>query len=1132
MRNIIQTCIWVGMVCLISPPLFSQPLASAQAISLRQENPTRSPNQNIRELTDVLSDLQRQYNVLFNYEPNVVEGMQVKDMPLAVATDSTSSMEYLLSNYLTPLKLDYKKIRENYYIIVPRQNTGVPKVDKKPLETSDASLASLQRTYKPTQQLDPVATAEKIITGVVTDLVSNEPLPGVNILVKGTTNGTVTDADGNYRLVVSDNAVSLIFSFIGYTSEEVIINGRSTIDMSLAPDIQALSEVVVVGYGEQSRQNITGAVAEVEVESIKNSPNTNVTQALRGRVAGVQFQDNGRPGQGGALVVRGRSSITASNAPLVVVDGVFFNGSLADINPNDVESMEVLKDASASAIYGARAANGVILVTTKKGISPKPSISLNAYYGVSTWTKKLNLLTPERYIEKTLDWRRATDQPADPNDIESYLENNEIENFRNGTTIDPWDEVSQDASIQSYDLSVSGKLENTNYYFSVAYTDEEGLIYGDNAQRIALRSNLQVSLNSWLNVGMTAQFTHRDLSGVEADLGNAYYLSPYGKMYFNGDRSDPVPFPSNETLNVNPMFAAIFDDNEEKYNNLFANFFATIDFPFLEGLSYRLNASPNLRWSHEYNFTPSYQSEEFLRQSSASKVNRQNFDWVVENILKYEFNVDEIHDFDVTFLYGRNQFNADSTLANGNFLLSNATGWDNLSLAEVQTIASERTQLDQISIMGRLNYRLMNKYLFTLTARRDGSSVFGADNKWGTFPSAAVAWIASEENFLQNIAQVNYLKVRASYGRIGNQGLNPYSSLNRMGLVQYVFGNKSPTYVGLQPTQMGNPELGWETSTSANVAVEFGVLNNRISGTVELYRTDTEDLLLNRAIPELNGFNSVLQNVGETRNQGIEISLSTTNVQSEDFQWSSDVVFTSNRNEIVSLYGFDADEDGVEDDDISNNWFIGEPVLVEFGYVFDGIWQEGDEIPFPFIPGDVRVKDVNSDGEFDTDDRTIVDQREPQFTWGLNNRFTYRNFEFSFFVNGQHGFSRWFQPLDPSNAGDNFPDRALNMLDEGDGWWTPENRSNTRPALNFRNSLQQRLYAARDFVRIQDVSLSYTFEQSFLDRLNLSNLKVYLSGRNLATFTDWPGWDPEIGSPTDEGFPAARTFVAGFNLSF
>ena len=1125
--SLLKMCILflTGVLSVPTATFAQHPVALARGIA---PPPVVESQQKRIPLVDLLKNWEKSYAVNFGYADQDVAEKYVR-----VVTGGQKTLKEQLDQILPPLNLRYRELNEGFYVI-HRQETGtmvVPRLPKNRI-SNEAQRYNASPVPHSVSTVVQKLTIDKTITGQVTDLSTGETLPGVNIVVKNTTIGTVTDLEGNYRLTAPDDAQTLVFSSVGYTSEEVTIDNQTVINMQMAPDVQSLSEVVVVGYGEQSRRNVTGAVAQVDVEAIKNTPNTNVTQALRGRVAGVQFQDNGRPGQNGEIIIRGRSSITASNNPLIVVDGVFFNGSLADINPNDVASMEVLKDASASSIYGARAANGVILVTTKKGTTAEPTITLNAYYGLSDWTKKLNLLSPERYVQKTLDWRRATDQPVDPANIADYLSEEERENYLSGTTIDPWEEISQKASIQSYDLSISGKQENTNYYLSLAYTDEKGLIYGDDAQRISLRNNLQTSLSSWLNVGLTSQFSSRNLSGVEASTNNAYWLSPYAELFEDGNRNNPVPYPTGETLNINPLFDAVYNSNEEVYNNLFANFFVTLDAPFLEGLSYRLNLSPNLRWDHQYNFSPSYTGDVLTRTSSASKLDRQNFDWVIENIVNYKTAFGEAHELDATFLYGRNQFNFESTRAEASFFFNNATGWDNLNLAEVQNNFSDRSQLDQTSLMARLNYRLLDRYLFTFTARRDGSSVFGSNNKWGTFPSAAIAWVASQEPFVQNLSFINYLKIRASYGKIGNQGLDPYSSLNRLGTVQYVYGDGSPTYVGLVPTQMGNPNLGWETSVSANLAMEFGLLNNRLGGTVELYRTRTEDLLLNRAIPATNGFTNVLQNIGKTENRGVEVSLNSTNVNAGKFQWGSEAVLTHNQNKIVSLYGIDTDNDGVEDNDVSNKWIIGEPVLVEYDYVVDGIWQEGDDIPDSFKPGDTRIKDLTGDGQLTPDDRTVIGQREPNITWGLNNRFIYGPLELTVFINGQHGFIREYRSLDPSVRGGNYPERPINMLDEGDGWWTPENRSNTRPALNFRNPLGHLFYADRDFVRIQDVSLAYTFRPALLERFQLTNLRVYVSGRNLATFTDWPGWDPEVGNFSRYGFPAARTVIAGINLSF
>ncbi|GAB3648495.1 TonB-dependent receptor [Echinicola sediminis] len=974
-------------------------------------------------------------------------------------------------------------------------------------------------------------TQERKVEGVVTDASNGQTLPGVNVREKGTSRGTVTDIDGKFELEVGAENPVLVFSFIGYESQEVKLGNLSKIEVGLQPDIKSLEEVVVVGYGTQTKRNVTGSVSSVDVDQLETQPNTNIAQALRGRVAGVQFTDSGRPGQSGNILVRGQRSITASNAPLIILDGAFFNGELADINPGDVASMEVLKDASAAAIYGSRAANGVILITSKSGSSEKPLIRLNAYAGVSDWSYKMPLYSPEAYLQRRLDFR-SQNQPNDPTvPVRDLLNAEEREMYDAGKTVDPWEAISQNAFQQSYNLSISGRTAKTNYFVSGSYVDEDGLIYGDRASRKSVRLNLTNDITDWLQLGVNSQFTQREMSGVEASVLNGYWLSPYAKMYFDEGQTDPVPYPTGDNLVSNPMFNALMMDNEQIANNLFANVFAEIKLPFIEGLSYKFSYNPNIRWDHDYSFQPIYQRNNINNPGTGRKYNRNRMNWQYENLVTYSREIKE-HGFDLTLLYGRNHSFSEGTFVEGRGFVSDVNGWNNLDIAQTQRIETEATQQDGVSSMARLNYRFKNRYMITLTARRDGSSVFGADKKFGTFPSIALGWVATDEAFMMNQKTFDMLKLRLSYGKVGNQAVSPYRSLDRSASYQYVFGSDTYTAIFPNPEFMPNPSLGWETTASFNAAVDFELWAGRLSGTAEFYDMNTTDLLLARSLPAMTGFWSTTANLGQTSNTGFELTLNSVNVRSQDFEWSSMVTFSTNKNRIDHLYYVDADGDGQEDDDLGNRWFIGQPIGVTYDYAFDGIYQEGDEIPDGYQPGWVRVKDLNNDGAISPEDRTVLGQTSPKYRWGINNQLAYKDFSLSFFINAMTGWESQFNLLDVSSqTGSSYPGRSVNFLNAG--YWTPENQSETRPGLTYTNPLSRGYYLSRDFIRLQDVTLAYDLPKALTERLKINGLRFYISGRNLATITDWLGPDPESGySSVTNLYPTPRTIIGGVNLSF
>lgn len=956
---------------------------------------------------------------------------------------------------------------------------------------------------------------------------NGEPLVGVSVYAQKTGNGTITDAEGNFLLYVGLGD-TISFSYIGFQTQNILVSDRnqSMWNIMMSIDSELLDEVVVVGYGAQSKRNVTGSVSKIKMSMTENLPNTSVTQTLRGRIAGVQFTDNGRPGQNGNILIRGPRSLSASNNPLIVLDGVIYNGVISDINPNDISSMEVLKDASASAIYGSRAANGVILITSKKGISEKPNIKLNMLYGISQAGHTVKLLSPERYIQKVLDFRRESGMESNIENVANYLAPNEATNYLAGKTIDPWEVGMQDAGIQSYDLSISGRTETVNYYMSAALSKEKGLMLNDDQDRLSFRINLETKITDWLSAGTNSLYARRDFSGVKPGLERLMRTSPYGNLY-NDDGTPREFVVDGETNSGNILYPIYYKSNEEIQNNLFATFYANVKIPFVEGLSYKINVSPNLRWTHTYNANRQDESKE-NNMKSASKVNRNYYDWMIENIVNYNRYLTSEHFIDLTLLYSRNASKSETTTANASMMTSDVLGWNNLGLGETQTVGSGGQEIQGVSYMARLNYRFKDRYLATLTVRRDGSSVFSVNHKYATFPSAAFSWLISEESFMKKLEWIDMLKLRLSYGAVGNQAISPYQSLSKLGTCKYVFGDGGETTLGYYPSNMPNSDLKWETTYTTNIGLDFELIRGRISGSLEWYKMKTKDLLMQRSLPRMAGFPSVWQNLGQVNNTGIEFTLNTINIQDRDFEWSSNFTFSYNKNKIIHLYRSDIDGDGKEDDDLGNNWFIGQPISVYYDYVFDGIYQEGETLPVGFKPGYTKVKDLNKDGNITAnDDRTIIGQGgQPKFRWGINNIFSYKNFSLSIFVNSMQGWISNF-PL----VGRGPVERSLNFIDVG--WWTPENKSQTRPSLLHENKYNHGWYYSRNFVRIQDVSLSYDLPQSLLEKVKISSLKFFISGKNLYTFTNWIGSDPESGGTSWESmYPMPKTISLGFNVGF
>ncbi|TRX58418.1 TonB-dependent receptor [Fulvivirga sp. M361] len=1028
---------------------------------------------------------------------------------------------------------DVKDMERNVRMEIPNQTMSVAEVlqivsKNTPLRFRQVNNNIDIRKVKSIQKdTEPEMIVTQTINGTIVDE-NGEGLPGASVIVKGTSIGTVSDLNGSYTLEVPDDATTLIFSYVGYLTEEVPIAGKSVIDHQLTLDITSLNEVIVVGYGTQRKSDVTGSVASVEDYRLENVPNTNFTQALQGSVSGVYISNNSAGAEQGDvnIRIRGQNSIAANNEPLIVLDGVPFSGNISQINQNDIESIEVLKDVSSSAIYGTRGANGVILITTKKGAyGSGPTITYSGYVGVQSATNVPDVLTGQEFYDFKLDRLDAEDNPA------SVLTESEIENFEAGRFTD-WIDLSTRTSIQQeHSVSISSGTEKTKFYVSGTYLDVEGIAKGDEFKRYNLRLNLEQSITDWLALGTNSRLGYIDRGGVAVNFNEAFFMNPLTTPFEEDGSLTVYPWPEDEFFS-NPLANSVFTNEDEEYT-VFSNIYLDLSFPFIPGLSYKLNTGFEYSNRDRNTYRGSNTKVGFEASGGVgTSTNRQdrNRNYLVENIITYKKSFGK-HNLDFTGLYSSQSTDEQRFQLDAEGFPNDRLTFYQAELASLITPSNLYRKSTLVSQMGRINYGYDSKYLITVTARRDGFSGFGASEKYAFFPSVALGWNIAEESFLSNSSQVSSLKLRLSHGKIGNQAIRPFQTLARLSPQSYLGGDDGGSLAaGFIPSSLGDDGLGWETTTSSNIGVDYGFFGGRLQGSIDYYISDTEDLLLRRTISSVQGITNILQNIGETKNKGLEILLSGTIIDHDDFQWSADLNFSFNRNEIVDLYG-----DG--QDDIANRWFIGQPINVNYGLGFDGIWQERDSTSaalYGAVPGDVRIKDVNGDTLITADDdREIFGNLQPDFIAGLGSTISYKNFSLNFFLYTEQGVERPNSLLGTEVFLDGVRTSGVKR-----DWWTPENPINSYPRNNEDSNTRNIAFVEdASFIRMRDVTLSYNFPESWLENLGLKNVRVYSTVRNLFTITDWTGTDPEWRGTTTSGFdrqfsiPLNRTFIFGINAT-
>lgn len=973
------------------------------------------------------------------------------------------------------------------------------------------------------------------ITGKVTGE-DSIGIPGVSIVVKGTTMGTVTDLDGNYTLNVGADATVLAFSFIGMEKQEVEIGIQTVINVTMTASSFDVDEVVVVGYGTQKKSDITGSVASISSERLEQIPNVNFAQAIQGAIPGITVTSNSAGAEGGdmAIIIRGRNSIEASNTPLIILDGIPYSGSMSEINPDDIESIEVLKDASSAAIYGSRGSNGVILITTKKGKIGKPRISYNGYYGTQQISNIPHLLTGDEFYDYKMT--------RNPDDITE----SETEIYNSGEWIDWLDVTTRTGKKQQHTLSVSGGTDDMKYFVSGTYLDVKGIAVGDDFKRYSTRFNFEAKITNWFTIGTNTQLSLADRGGLPSSwsggVDGAFFMNPLTKVY--DEFGEPTVYPWPEDIYWGNPLAPTLADNKDKRYKIFTNNFVKINIPWVPGLNYNLNTGVEYANRERNTFYGRNTKEGLENQGTSDTRNRVDNNYVVENILSYTKEIDK-HNIFLTALYSYQSDSWEEHRIEAQGFPNDVLTWHQAGVANLVEPSSDYRKEDLISQMLRANYTYDSRYLLTVTARRDGFSGFGTNRKWGIFPSVALGWNIANESFMESFDIINQLKLRASYGENGNQAVGPYETLARLSERSYLLG--SATAPGYRPSKLGNPNLGWEHSATSNIGIDFALMRGKISGSIDAFNTDTKDLLLDRSISPVHGITSITQNIGQTNNKGIEMALTGHIISTPDLKWIAYGTFSYVKNKIVSLYGY-LDEDGNEIDDLGNKWFIDQPIRVNYYRINDGVWQEGEDIENSAQPdaepGYIKIRDIAGDfdedgnpipdGMINNDDRTIQGQRDPKFLWSLTNTISYKNFTLTAFLHGVGGITKRNYLMT-----DNVWSSRRNTIMKN--WWTPENPTNEYVANHEDANTDGGVWLQDgDFIRLKDISLSYDLPSRIQSKLGLSKLRVYVAGRNLVTITKYKGLDPElsytqdtnVSDRSDREIPLQKEYLVGLILGF
>lgn len=1064
---------------------------------------------NNAEIKSILSEIEKQTSVIFTYRSKLIKSskkvsIKVHDASLAVV------LEQLFNPGIYFFAMDEDEE------IVLRPNPNLEADSEIPL------------TYLIT------------VSGRVSDE-NGQPLPGVSVLEKGTTNGTTTDNSGSFSVSVQDEKSILVFSFIGYAPQEIVVGNQTELALALEPDTKALDEVVVIGYGVQKKSDITGSLSSISADEFNTQPVNRLDQVLQGRVSGVQVTNvGGAPGGAVRIRVRGANSILGDNNPLYVVDG-YVGADFTAINPNDIETIQVLKDASSTAIYGSRGANGVVIITTKKGNKGGFIVSYNAQVSTSNRTKTLNTLSAGDFAEVINE--RAAATGGSP-----YFTQSQIDEFKVNGGTDWQDEIFTQATGQEHQLSASGGGEKTTFLISANYLDQDGIIKNTNFKRYVLRSNIasQITDKFSLRLNLSAtrlnNLNNQVIAGTSNPLVQALAWAPTTPAYdANGDftRNDPIG-----SVMINPM--ALIYDRENRREVSIGNVVGGLRYEFIKGLSLDLQYAVNYLNEQKKTYNGSFVSN---NNPSARKDSDEQVTLQSTNSINYQRTFNDNHRLEAVAVFETQQYTSNSFYSSGSNLLIPALSYDNIGLANSFQIGSGYKKWTILSYLGRVNYSFKDRYLFSATVRRDGSSKFRGDNKYSVFPSVAVGWRLSEETFIQNLDLFSNLKLRASWGLTGSQAIDPYATQSKYSTTLVAFNN-TQSVSGIMLGNPGNPDLKWETTEQIDIGAEMEFLEGRIFLEGDYFVKNTEDLLLNRPLPGYVGGGSIVENVGEIQNKGWELSLGGAVIKQNDFEWKTSFNISNVKNTVVSVGGIserfftNANVGGGMSTQAEFVYAPGQPLGAYWGLKYLGTWkpENSDEAAlYGEKPGDSRYQDLNGDNAITSADFQIIGSGIPRTSAGWNNTFTYKGFTLNIFFQGIFGADKLNYTRAAALSGGADARQPI-LVDIKDRYIPGVNETSDIPAFSTTNRVytqSTRFMEKGDFIRLKNVSLSYDLPRSLFQ--NIGSIKLFVSGTNLLTITDYKGIDPESSSVSgadtalgiDYGsYPNARTYTFGLNLTF